>query len=120
MGLFDKRKERDKEKSDSPMWQQAYVPSYSFVTDKEGNPAAAFALNEGVTTRLLKKPQEFYEDNSKFVMIIISSTDKKVIGELPYDKALKTVDKYKLDETKEEMLIRELSYQEIKDIAAQG
>ena len=71
MGIFDKRKERDKEKSDSPAWQQAYIPTYSFISDSAGNPSAAFALNEGVSTRLLKKPQEYYDEVNRFILILI-------------------------------------------------
>ncbi len=118
MGIFDKRKERDKEKSDSPAWQQAYVPTYSFISDASGNPAASFALNEGISTRLLKKPQEYYDDVDRFILILISSTDKKIIGELPYDKALKALEKFQNDETKEEVLLRPLTYAEIKELAS--
>ncbi|MBP5493098.1 MAG: hypothetical protein J6Y08_09655 [Clostridiales bacterium] len=117
MGIFDKRKERDKEKADSPIWQQAYVPSYSFITDKAANPCGAFALNEGISTRLLKKPSDFYEETKNFVLILISSTDKKIIDEIPYDKAIKALDNFKQDETKEELLVRPLTYQELKELA---
>lgn len=116
MGIFDRRKERDKEKNESPEWMQAYMPSYSFVTDSAGNPAASFALSEGVSTRLLKKPHDFYEETENFVLILISSTEKKVIGELPYEKAMKVLEKFQIDETKEEMLIRALSYTEMKEV----
>ena len=113
MGIFDKRKEKDQAKSDSPLWQRAYTPSYSFMIDRNGDPAGAFALNEGVMSRLLKKPSEYYEETNRFILVLISSTDKKVIGELPYDKAMKALDAYKEDETKDELLIRAMTYQEI-------
>lgn len=113
MGIFDKKKERDREKIDSPVWQRAYTPSYSFMIDDNGDPCGGFALNEGIMTRLLKKPSEYYEEASRFVLVLISSTDKKVIGQLPYDRALKVAEQYKEDETKDEILIRPLSYQEI-------
>ncbi len=113
MGIFDKRKEKDREKADSPLWMAAYMPSYSFMIDGNGNPSGGFALNEGILSRFLKKPSEYYEETDRFVMVLISSTDKKVIGELPYDKALKALEAYKQDETKDELLVRPLTYQEI-------
>lgn len=116
MGIFDKRKERDREKSDSPVWQRAYTPAYSFMIDGNGDPAGGFALNEGVMTRFLKKPSEYYEEVPRFVLVLISFTDKKVIGQIPYDRALKALEQFKEDETKEEILIRPLSYQEITGI----
>ncbi len=116
MGIFDRRKEKEKDKKESPEWLRAYMPSYSFITDKGGNPCGAFALNEGVATRFPKKPGDFYEETPKFIMIVVSSTDKKIIGELDYDKAIKQLDKYKTDETKDEILIRELTYQEIGEL----
>ncbi len=114
MGFFDKRREKDKEKLDQPAWKQAYIPSYSFVADRNGNPCGAFSLNEDVSTRLPKKPSDFYEDLPRFVLVLISSTDKKILGELDYDKALKALEKYIVDDTKEEVLVRALTYQEIK------
>ncbi|MBR5973871.1 MAG: hypothetical protein IK020_01675 [Clostridiales bacterium] len=116
MGIFDKKKEKDREKSDSPVWQRAYVPAYSFMIDGNGDPAGGFALNEGVMTRLLKKPSEYYEETSRFVLVLISSTDKKIIGEIPYEKALKALDPFREDETKDELLIRPLTYQEITSL----
>ena len=110
MGIFDRRKENEK---DSPLWKNAYVPSYNYQSDKNGNAAASFALNEGIATRLLKKPHDFYEDTDKFLLLLISSTDKKILGTIPYDKALKMLDPYKLEETKEEVIIRPLTYAEI-------
>jgi len=118
MGIFDRRKEKEKDKKDLPEWLRAYMPSYSFETDKKGNPCGAFALNEGVSTRLPKKPGDFYEETPRFIMVVISSTDKKVLGEVDYDKAIKYLDKFKVDETKDEILIRELTYQEIKEVLA--
>ena len=116
MGIFDRRKEKEKEKKESPEWLRAYMPSYSFVTDKKGNPCGAIALNEGVSTRFPKKPADFYEETPRFVMVVISSTDKKIIGEIEYDKAIKSLEKFMIDETKDELLIRELTYQELKEV----
>ena len=118
MGIFDRRKEKEKEKKESPEWIRAYMPSYSFITDKKGNPCGAFSLNEGVSTRFPKKPGDFYEETPRFIMVVISSTDKKILGEIEYDKAIKLLEKYQIDETKDEMLIRELTYKEIKEILA--
>ncbi len=39
MGIFDRRKENEK---DSPLWKNAYVPSYNYQSDKNGNAAASF------------------------------------------------------------------------------
>ena len=113
MGIFDRKKEADKEKAGSPLWMNAYVPSYNFESDKNGNPAGGFTLNEGVATRLLKKPQDFYNETPRFVLLFLSTTDKKIIGMLPYDKALKALEAYKQDETRDELLVRPLTYQEI-------
>ncbi|HAU50772.1 MAG TPA: hypothetical protein DEG74_05285 [Clostridiales bacterium] len=113
MGIFDRRKENDKE---SPLWKNAYIPSYNYQSDSNGNAAASFALNEGIATRLLKKPKEFYEDTDRFLLLLISSTDKKILGTLPYDKALKLLDPYKLEETKEEVIIRPLTYSELSSL----
>ncbi|MBR5041405.1 MAG: hypothetical protein IKX68_09815 [Clostridiales bacterium] len=116
MGIFDRRKEADKEKAGSPLWVNAYVPSYNFDSDKNGNPAGSFTLNEGVATRLLKKPNEFYPETPRFLLLFLSTTDKKIIGMLPYDKALKALEPYQLDETKEEVIIRPLSYSELTGV----
>jgi len=116
MGFFDKRREKDREKLELTTWKHAYIPSYSFVTDKSGNPCGALSMHEGVSTRLPKKPSDFYEGISRFVLVLISSTDKKILGEIDYDKAMKSLEKYIQDDTKEEVLIRELTYQELKDL----
>lgn len=117
MGIFDKRKERDKEKSESPAWVAAYMPSYSFSTNSKGEPLGSFAINEGVSMRLLKKPKDFYEETDKFIGILISTTENKIIGEVDYDKLIKQMEKFQIDETKEEMLIRELTNQEIHELS---
>lgn len=116
MGIFDRRKERDKEKSESPEWVQAYVPSYSYLSDKEGNPSGGFTLNAGVSTRLLKKPHDDYEGVDIFNLVLISTTEKKILGTVPYDKALKLLEKYQIDETKEEILLRPLSHAEMREL----
>ena len=113
MGIFDKRKERDREKSDSPIWQSAYIPSYSYMTDGNGDPSGAFSLTEGVLVRLLKKPSEYYEETNRFLLVLISTTDKKILGSIPYEKAMKDLEAFKQDETKDELLVRPLTYQEI-------
>ncbi|MBR3032563.1 MAG: hypothetical protein IKH92_06040 [Clostridiales bacterium] len=113
MGIFDRKKENGK---DSPLWNNAYIPSYNYQADNNGNPAGSFALNEGIATRLLKKPHDFYEETDRFVLMLISSTDKKILGMLPYEKALKLLDAYKLEETKEEVIIRPLTYAEISGL----
>ena len=113
MGIFDRRKD---DKNLSPLWQNAYVPSYSYASDTNGNAVGSFALNEGVATRLFKKPQDFYEETPRFILVLISSTDKKILGSLPYDKALKHLEPYKLEETKEEVIIRPLTYAEISGL----
>ncbi|MBP5417538.1 MAG: hypothetical protein J6Y58_08440 [Clostridiales bacterium] len=110
MGIFDRRKESDKE---SPLWKNAYMPAYNYQSDSNGNAAASFTLNEGIATRFLKKPRDFYEDTERFLLLLISSTDKKILGTLPYDKAMKMLEPYKLEETKEEVIIRPLTYSEL-------
>ncbi len=114
MGIFDRRKERDKEKSESPEWLRAYVPSYTYYSDKTGTPAPAFVLHDDISTRLLKKPQEEYEVTDNFVLVLMDTTAKKMVGVVPYDKALKTLEKYQIDETKDEMLLRPLTLEELK------
>lgn len=116
MGIFDRRKERDKEKSESPEWLQAYMPSFTFLSDKAGNPSGGFSLNAGVSTRLLKKPQDDYEGVDDFKLLLISTTEKKILGTVPYDKALKQLEKYQIDETKEEILLRPLSHAEMREL----
>lgn len=116
MGIFDRRKERDKEKSESPEWLRAYVPSYTYLSDKNSNPYPAFVLNEDISTRLLKKPQEDYENVDNFRLVLASSTEKKIIGEVPYDKAIKVLEKFQIDETKEELLVRAMTNDELKEV----
>lgn len=113
MGIFDRKKDNEKAISQSPLWNNAYTPSYNYMSDSNGNPSGSFALNEGIATRLLKKPHDFYEETDRFVLLLVSTTDKKIIGMLPYDKALKQLDQYKLEETKDEMIIRPLTYSEL-------
>ncbi|MBO7565306.1 MAG: hypothetical protein J6T40_10775 [Clostridiales bacterium] len=118
MGIFDRRRERDNEKMDSPLWQKAYIPSYSFITDDHGSPSAAFGLSEGIATRLLKKPREFYEETDRFTLILISATENKILGYVPYEKALKIAEKFQIDETRDEILIRPLSYTDLQEFLA--
>lgn len=116
MGIFDRRRERDKEKSESPEWLRAYVPSYTYYSDKTGNPSPAFVLHNDISTRLLKKPQEEYELPDNFVLLLMDSNAKKTVGVVPYDKALKVLEKYQIDETKDEMLLRPLTLEELKGV----
>ncbi len=116
MGIFDRKKDNDKEISQSPLWNNAYTPAYNYQCDSNGNPAGSFALNEGIATRLLKKPRDFYEETDRFILLLISSTDKKILGSIPYEKALKLLDPYKLEETKDEVIIRPLTYAEITGV----
>ncbi len=116
MGIFDRKKDNDKEISQSPLWNNAYTPAYNYQRDSNVNPAGSFALNEGIATRLLKKPRDFYEETDRFILLLISSTDKKILGSIPYEKALKLLDPYKLEETKDEVIIRPLTYAEITGV----
>ena len=66
---------------------------------------------------MLKKPKDFYEDADKFVGVLISTTENKVISTVDYAKLLKSIEKYQIDETKDEILVRELTNQEVTDLA---
>lgn len=116
MGLFDKLKKK-KEAADG---SNAYMATPKFYEKQGGVPFGAIALTEGTVTVLPENPQEKYMVDGKPVsewkMVLVSTSADSVIGDVDYFMALKKVKKYALDSTGDSLLIKALSFSELKSL----
>ncbi len=113
MGLFDKFK-----KKETSVWDNAYQANPHFYAKEDGNPFGAFALTEGTETILPKAPNYAVDGNTitEYRLMLVSTTKDGVIGDLDYFVALSKLDKYKLDEKEDSILVRGLSLEEIEGL----
>lgn len=114
MGLFDKLK--NKEKSD---FKNAYVGKPSFYNGKDGGPFGVFALTEDTLTLLPKNPKVLYKvDNMEIDdwKLMLVSTTNGVLKDVNYYVAIDKLKKYVIRENTENILIKGLSLEELKDI----
>lgn len=119
MGLFDKLK-RKKETVDV---SNAYMATPKFYEKQDGSPFGAIALTEGTITILPENPQEKYRVDGKLVsewkMVLVSTSKDSVIGDVDYFMALKKVEKYALNSSKDSVLIKALSFNELDSLRGQ-
>lgn len=116
MGLFDKLKG----KKETVDWSNAYIATPKFYEKPDGTPFGAFALTEGAETVLPKTPQNKYRVDGKIVsewkLLLVSTTKLAAIGDTDYFTALKNVEKYVLDSTKDSVLVKGLSLSELESL----
>ena len=114
MGLFNKLK--NKETSD---FKNAYVGKPNFYNGKDGKPFGVFALTEDTLTLLPKNPKVLYKvDNMEiddWKLMFVSITDG-VLKDTDYYVAIDKLKKYVIKENTENILIKGLSLEELKNI----
>lgn len=115
MGLFDKFK-----KKENKDWENAYVGNPNFYNDKDGKPFGAFALTEGTLTSFPKNPKLLYKvDNievDEWKLMLVSTTNNVILGDIDYYDAIKKLMKYVIDENDNNILIKELSLEELNEV----
>ena len=112
MGLFDKSKK--KENND---WENAYVGNPNFYNGKEGKPFGAFALTEGTLTSFPKNPKLLYKvDVDEWKLMLVSTANNVILGDIDYYDAKKKLMKYVIDENDNNILIKELSLEELNEV----
>ena len=115
MGLFDKFKK--KENND---WKSAYVGKPNFYYGKDGKPFGVFVLTEGTLTSFSKNPRLFYKvDNTEvdeWKLMLISTTNNVILGDINYYDAIKKLMKYVIDENDNIILIKKLSLEELNEV----
>lgn len=115
MGLFDKFKK--KENND---WENAYVGNPKFYKDKDGKPFGVFALTESTLTSFPKNPKLLYKVDDAEVddwkIMAISTTNNEILGDIDYYEAINKLLKFTIDEKNNNILIRGLSLNELKEL----
>ena len=115
MGLFDKFKK--KENND---WENAYVGNPNFYNDKDGKLFGAFALTEGTLTSFPKNLKLLYKvDNievDEWKLMLVSTTNNVILGDIDYYDAIKKLMKYVIDENDNNILIKGLSLEELNEV----
>lgn len=115
MGLFDKHK-----KKENANWDSAYVGKPNFYGRPGGTPFGAFALTEDTLTSFPKNPKALYKvDNAEveeWKMVLVSITKDGVLGDIDYYDGIKKLSKFIIDETEDNILIKNLSLDEISSI----
>ncbi len=110
--------ERFKAKKTAVDWSSAYVAIPKFYRDSEGNPFGAIALTEGAETVLPRSPQAEYQVDGKPVenwrMVLISTTKDTILGDVDYQTALRSAEKYAVDRNPSAILVRGLSLMELE------
>ena len=117
MDLFKKLK-----KEKSPVdWSKAYTARLRFYAKPDGSPFGAIALTEGTETVLPKVPQNEYAVDGQQVLdwrlALISTTRDGFVGDCEYSEALEKLEKYMIDSSERNILIRALSLDELEAIA---
>lgn len=115
MGLFDKFK-----KKENNNWENAYVGKPNFYESKDSKPFGTFALTEGTLTSFPKNPRLVYKvDNTEveeWKLMLVSITNNGVLGSVDYYEAIKKIMKFVIDERDNNILIRGLTLEELKEI----
>lgn len=115
MGLLDKFK-----KKEISAWENAYVGNPNFYNGKDGKPFGAFALTEGTLTSFPKNPKLLYKiDNvevDEWKLMLVSTTNNGVLGDMDYYEALNKLMKFVIDERDNNILIKELSLEELNEL----
>ena len=115
MGIFNKFKK--KENGD---WKNAYMVTPNFYKGRDGKLFGAFALTENTLTSLPKNPKALYKiDNTEvdeWKLMLVSTTNNGVLGDIDYYKAINKLMKYVIDEKDNNILIRGLSLKELNEV----
>lgn len=115
MGLFDNLK-----KQPNISWENAYIGNPNFYNGKHGKPFGAFALTEGTVTSLPKDPKALYKlDNTEideWKLVLVSTTNNGILGDLDYYVAINKISKFVTDEKCNNILIKDLSLEELTEI----
>ena len=115
MGLFNKFMK--KENGD---WKNAYIGNPNFYKGKDGKPFGAFALTENTLTSLPKNPKALYKiddtEVDEWKLMLVSTTNNGVLGDIDYYKSINKLMKYVIDEKDNNILIKELSLEELIEV----
>ena len=115
MGLFNKFKKKEKDD-----WKNAYMGSPNFYIGKDGKPFGAFALREITLSWRPKNPKALYKiddtEVDEWKLMIVSTTNNGVLGDIDYYKAINKLMKFVIDEKDNNILIRGLSLKELNEV----
>ena len=84
----------------------------NFYKGKDGKPFGAFSLTEN--TKALYKIDNTEVDEWK--LMLVSTTNNGVLGDIDYYKAINKLMKYVIDEKDNNILIRGLSLKELNEV----
>lgn len=117
MGLFNKYKKRESVRKidDAP-----YIGRPNFYSKQDGSLYGAFAITEGILTSLPKNPDLKYKVDGKEIsewkLKLVSTTNNGELGALDYSTALERLKIYCVSENSDSILVKRLSFNEIKNI----
>lgn len=115
MGLFNKF-----EKKENDNWKNAYIGNPNFYKGKDGKPFGAFALTENTLTSLPKNPKALYKiddtEVDEWKLILVSTTNNEVLGDVDYYKAINKLMKFVIDEKDSNILIKGLSLEGLNEV----
>lgn len=107
-------------KKENGDWKNAYIGNPNFYKGKDGKPFGAFALTENTLTSLPKNPKALYKiDNTEvdeWKLMLVSTTNNGVLGDIDYYESINKIMKYVIDEKDNNILIKELSLEELIEV----
>ena len=104
------------------IWGGAYQAQPRMYGKPDGSIMGAFALTEGTKTMLIKNPAETYKVDGQTVgewkVALVSTTQDSVVATADYYRLQPALKKFLLDEDENFLLIKELSLEDIKELAS--
>lgn len=101
-------------------WESAFKATPRFYSDAQGSIFGAFALTENTDTILPINPhKEFMVENkpvSVWKMIFVSTTEDSIISEMNYFDAIKRLEKFISQKNDNAILLKALSYNDMKSL----
>lgn len=106
------------------VWNGAYQAQPRVYGKQDGSIMGAFALTEGTKTILPKNPAAIYQVDGQSIeewnIALVSTTQDSIIATADYYILQPALKKYVLDEDENNLLIKELSFEEIKELATKA
>jgi len=103
------------------IWGGAYQAQPRMYEKQDGSIMGAFALTEGTKTILQKNPAEIYKVDGKTIdewnLVLVSTTQDSIIATLGYQEAIAKLKPFVLDEEDELILVKEMSLNDMKELA---
>ncbi|MBR4265012.1 MAG: DUF4299 family protein [Bacteroidales bacterium] len=103
------------------IWNEAYQAQPRVYEKQYGSVMGAFALTEATKTILPKNPAAIYQVDGQSIeewnIALVSTTKDSIIATSEYYRLQPALKKYVLDEDENHLLIKDLSFEEIKELA---